>query len=247
MRTLLICALCAGAVVLGGLPCTYAFVALPPALLGRGFGPLGARLTEALPKLQGLPLAAAAHQRCGTSSLKLKAAAAVHKVVSNAAARTALVLTQWKSNLKENANRVAQSSLDYEKGDEAIAEADLKLRWDVATALVHVLCAPSYLSIVLHCAAMIDLPAFSQAITTMIPLLLKKAAAEKDSMIIEEVEGLECALAVSIGSGSACAIYRKHSQNSGVQSVVEIHYLVGNNVDQVTIRQTLSLLLLLCA
>jgi len=140
MRTLLIRALCAGAVVVGALPCTYAFVALPPALLGRGFGPIGARLTEALPKLQGLRLAAAAHKRCGKSSLKLKATEKVYKVVSNAAARTALVLTQWKNSLKENANRVAQSSLDYERGDEAIEEADLKLRWDVATALVHVLC-----------------------------------------------------------------------------------------------------------
>ena len=39
---------------------------------------------------------------------------------------------QWKGNLQENSQRVAQSSLDYEKGEAAITQANLVVRLRVS-------------------------------------------------------------------------------------------------------------------
>ena len=106
MRSTLICVLCGIAVAVAGLPHAHAFVLQRALPAGAGGGALAAPLSN----LQGMRLPAA-HRRRDKSPLELKAGTATHKVVSNASARTALVLTQWKSNLKENSHRVAQAQI----------------------------------------------------------------------------------------------------------------------------------------
>ena len=66
-------------------------------------------------------------RRHSALSLQATGQATGYKFVRNAAARTAFALTQWKSNMQENSHRVAQSSLDYEKGEVAIANANLRV------------------------------------------------------------------------------------------------------------------------
>ncbi len=104
---LLIGVLAGVAVAVAGLPHAHTFVLQRALPAGAGGGALSAPLSN----LQGLRLLTA-YRRCGKSTLELKAATTTHKVVSNAAARTALVLTQWKSNLKENSNRVTQVKIE---------------------------------------------------------------------------------------------------------------------------------------
>lgn len=70
-------------------------------------------------------------RRHSALSLQATGQATGYKFVRNAAARTAFALTQWKSNMQENSHRVAQSSLDYEKGEVAIANANLRVTWQI--------------------------------------------------------------------------------------------------------------------
>lgn len=117
------------------------------------------------------------------------------KVVKNTAARTAFVLNQWKS-VAENSR-----SLGWTSSSE---EAMIKLRREAATA---------------------------DAMKTVIPKLMQRAVMDK---AIEEngkapdgvgdIEHLGVTLAVSVGSGSACALYHK----SPDQTFWRIDHLVAN-------------------
>ena len=106
MRATLICVVLTVAVAVVGLPHAQAFVLQRALPAGTGGGALAAPLSN----LQGMRLPAA-HRRSVESPLELRAGTTTHKVVRNAAARTALVLTQWKAALQENSHRVAQAEI----------------------------------------------------------------------------------------------------------------------------------------
>jgi hypothetical protein len=107
------------------------------------------------------------------------------KVLKNTAARTAFVLNQWKT-VAENSR-----SLGWTSSSE---EAMMKLRREAATA---------------------------DAMKAIIPKLMQRAVMDK---AIEEkgkapdgvgdIQHLGVTLAVSVGSGSACALYHKSPDNA---------------------------------
>jgi len=118
------------------------------------------------------------------------------KTVKDTAARTAFVLNQWK-NVAENSR-----SLGWTSSSE---EAMMKLRREAATA---------------------------DAMKSAMPALMKRATIDKavqetgsaPAGIPDEITNLGVTLAVSVGSGSACALYYR----SPDKSFYRIDHLVAN-------------------
>jgi hypothetical protein len=133
---------------------------------------------------------------CERNFAQAKTTDAPWKVVRNTAARTAFVLTQWK-NVAENSR-----SLGWTSSSE---EAMIKLRREAATA---------------------------DAMKLVIPALMQRATIDKaievngktPDDVPDATKHLGVALAVSVGSGSACGLYYK----SPAKDFYRIDHLVAN-------------------
>ena len=107
------------------------------------------------------------------------------KLLKNTAARTAFVLNQWK-NVAENARNLGWTS--------SSEEAMIKLRREAGTA---------------------------DAMKIVIPKLMQRAVMDKAIQEngkapdgVGDVQHLGMTLAISVGSGSACALYHKSPDNA---------------------------------
>ena len=118
------------------------------------------------------------------------------RTVKDSAAKTAFVLNQWK-NVAENSRNLGWTS--------SSEEAMIKLRREGATA---------------------------DAMKHVVPMLMKRATVDKTIQetgnapagIPDEITNLGVTWAISVGSGSACALYYKSPDNA----FYHIDYIVAN-------------------
>eukprot|EP00802_Teleaulax_amphioxeia_P026770 Tamp_27925.p2 GENE.Tamp_27925~~Tamp_27925.p2 ORF type:complete len:250 (-),score=65.32 Tamp_27925:86-835(-) len=151
---------------------------------------------------------------CPPVSMAAAGTEAPWKIVKNTAARTAFVLNQWK-NVAENSR-----SLGWTSSSE---EAMMKLRREAATA---------------------------DAMKAVIPALMKRATLDKAIAEVgkapegmpDEITNLGVTLAVSVGAGSACALYYKCPEKKFwcIEQLVANTAMAGQLESQVHVIQEIA-------